>query len=164
MYRSEFNGNHASGCNPSEGISSKYHSRMKKKGRKPCSWICARFFLHLSIQYLYYGLHLRRRSTHLHFQFSAFYHILELHGRYGQCFPVELKLFDIQILLGIILCLYHKGISRIILLIQLNGNLPDFITFFNFSYKPALQVSVAAFFSLIWVTHGNFVSSCYVCA
>ena len=41
---------------------------------------------------------------------------------------------------------------------------PDFITFFNFSYKPALQVSVAAFFSLIWVTHGNFVSSCYVCA
>ena len=43
-------------------------------------------------------------------------------------------------------------------------NIPDFITFFNFSYKPALQVSVAAFFSLIWVTHGNFVSSCYVCA
>ena len=43
-------------------------------------------------------------------------------------------------------------------------SLPDFITFFNFSYKPALQVSVAAFFSLIWVTHGNFVSSCYVCA
>lgn len=41
---------------------------------------------------------------------------------------------------------------------------PDFITFFNFSYKTALQVSVAAFFSLIWVTHGNFVSSCYVCA
>ena len=41
---------------------------------------------------------------------------------------------------------------------------PDFITFFNFSYKPALQVSVAAFLSLIWVTHGNFVSSCYVCA
>ena len=45
-----------------------------------------------------------------------------------------------------------------------SDKLPDFITFFNFSYKPALQVSVAAFFSLIWVTHGNFVSSCYVCA
>ena len=47
---------------------------------------------------------------------------------------------------------------------QIEKSFPDFITFFNFSYKPALQVSVAAFFSLIWVTHGNFVSSCYVCA
>ena len=60
----------------------------------------------------------------------------------------------------------HPAPNLILADIRLSDGLsfPDFITFFNFSYKPALQVSVAAFFSLIWVTHGNFVSSCYVCA